>query len=78
MKFDEKRIDEFNTLCNLLEEVKSLNKGSGFLERVARCIERAEQLTATDWETRRKSFRQWLRDGLCEMHQQAREAEGKQ
>ena len=72
MKFDARRFDEFESLGDLLEEVKSLDRGSGFLERVARCIERAEQLTATDWEARplRPSFRQWLHDELCQQHEQ--------
>lgn len=58
--WDNSRCDELRALELLVREVKSINSGSHCLERIARCIELATQIDATDYTTGRDGFVRWL------------------
>jgi len=59
--WDSSRCAELEKLQDLLHEVAAINKGSNCLGRIERCIALAEHLTATDFDTGRASFKQFLR-----------------
>jgi hypothetical protein len=54
------RINELKHLISLLDEVKSIDRGSGVIKRLQKCERLAEVLTKTDLENLRKSFVQFL------------------
>jgi hypothetical protein len=47
-RWPQDRIEELLVLQDLLQEVRSINNGSGALERIARCIALAEKISHTD------------------------------
>lgn len=47
----EERCKELGKLERLLADIRELNNGSSFIERVSRCIETANELSTTDWES---------------------------
>lgn len=54
------RREQIRTLQTLLNELMTLNHGSGAIERLQRCIALAEELRADDLTTCRSSFPQFL------------------
>ena len=54
------RRKELTDLQKLLNEVASINKSTGAIQRIEQCIVLAEKLTKFDLDTPRASFSQWL------------------
>jgi hypothetical protein len=60
--WDSSRCGELDLLERLVREVKAINGGNRCLERIASCIEMAEQLDRTTYEPVRRSFLSFLND----------------
>ena len=59
-EWPEDRLRELEDLRRLLTEVTLINRGNCALERIRECIEIAERLWSTDFDTGRVSFFQFL------------------
>lgn len=71
------RMTQFEDLEALLRDVVAINKGSHVIERLQRCIKRAEELTRSDLNTGEDSFMWFLRGLAAEDRQrQAEKAQG--
>lgn len=44
-----KRCEDLEKLERFLADIRGINNGSSFLEKVARCILLADELSTTDW-----------------------------
>lgn len=60
LEWDDSRCDELDQLAQLVREVSNINRGSHCLDRIARCIARAEALDKTDYDSGRGSFLRFL------------------
>jgi hypothetical protein len=56
------RIAELEDFERLLREARAINSSNNCLERIARCIDLADDLSLTNSATHRPSFREFLRD----------------
>lgn len=56
------RCAELDALSTLLREVSTIDRGSGCLQRIAKCIDLAESLSKTDFATARPGFSRWLEE----------------
>lgn len=60
------RVKEYQELKHLIWTIESLDRGSNFLENVAKCIETAKALERTDFSVPRLSFLDFLRELIVE------------
>lgn len=59
-RWDDERCAELEMLQRLVREVASINSGNRCLQRIADCIDMAEKLNGTNYDTGRSGFVRWL------------------
>lgn len=60
--WNDERCSELELLQRLVREVSTINNSNRCLERIADCIDMAEKLNATDYDTCRPGFVRWLHE----------------
>lgn len=58
--WDKERREQTGKLRALLWEIQGLNRGSDFLGKVQRCIDKADELLKTDFRQMRLSYMEFL------------------
>lgn len=61
-RWDDDRCAELEMLQRLVREVSSINSGNRCLQRIAECIEMAEKLNSTNYDTARPGLVRWLHE----------------
>ena len=61
-QWDDERCAELELLQRLVREVSSINSGNRCLQRIAECIEMAEKLSRTNYDTARPGLVRWLHE----------------